>query len=286
MVALQTQEFKGAGVTLVADVAGPCDAQVILFLHGSGQARGSWRKAMLETVKRGYRAISLDLRGHGDSDWSPDGIYNSDLLIADIRKVIEQIGSPPVLVGTSAGALVSMVVAASPPPAVRAAVLIDITPKPQTEGIEEVRAFMGSAKEGFASLEAAADAVATYLPQRSRPKDTKGLERNLRFRNGRYYWHWDPEVLLQMTGTPAHVERSLAHMKQAATTLKVPVLYVRGGKSTVVSEEGAREFLELLPHAEYADIAGAHHMVAGDANDAFNEAIFDFVGRLDGIEAA
>ncbi|MEZ5737441.1 MAG: alpha/beta hydrolase [Novosphingobium sp.] len=276
---LERLDLRGSGIGMVADAAGPADAQPILFLHGSGQSRGSWRKALLEAAGRGYRAISLDLRGHGDTDWSPDGMYNVELLIADLRRVIEQIGSPPILVGTSAGATVGMIVAASPPPPVHAAVLIDISPTPQMEGIDEVRAFMGSAREGFASLEEAADAVAAYLPQRSRPKDTTGLQRNLRFRDGRYYWHWDPEVFFQMSGEPAHVEKSLALLKRAAKTLTVPILYVRGGKSNVVTEEGARAFLELVPHAEYANIAGAHHMVAGDANDAFNEAVFDFIGR-------
>lgn len=280
MEAPERVEFAGEGVTIVADVAGPRDAQPILFLHGSGQSRGSWYKALREAVRRGYRAISIDLRGHGESDWSPDRKYSADLLIADLRRVVDQIEGEPVLVGASAGALTSLVVAATPPPAVRAAVLIDIGIAPQLEGVAEVRGFMGSAREGFASLEEAADAVAAYLPQRSRPKDTRGLERNLRMRNGRYYWHWDPEVLEQMTGEPSHVEKSLAYMRQAAKTLSVPTLLVRGGKSNVVSEESANGLLELIPHAEYANIAGAHHMVAGDANDAFNAAVFDFIARL------
>ncbi|MCB2075194.1 MAG: alpha/beta hydrolase [Novosphingobium sp.] len=265
---------------MVADAAGPTDGQTVLFLHGSGQSRGSWRKALLEAARRGFRAIAPDLRGHGDSDWSPDGVYSLELLVADLRNVIRQAGGEPVLVGTSAGATMSMIVAASPPPPVRATVLIDISPTPQMEGIAEVRAFMGSAREGFASLEEAADAVAAYLPQRSRPNDTRGLERNLRFRDGRYYWHWDPEVFFQMSGAPTQIEKSLAALRQAAKTLTVPTLYVRGGKSNVVTEEGARAFLELVPHAQYANIAGAHHMVAGDANDAFNDAVSDFIGGL------
>jgi pimeloyl-ACP methyl ester carboxylesterase len=54
---------------------------------------------------------------------------------------------------------------------------------------------------------------------------------------------------------------------------------IRGGSSRVVSPAGAREFLKMVPHAKYADIAGAHHMVAGDANDAFNDAVFSFLER-------
>ena len=51
----------------------------------------------------------------------------------------------------------------------------------------------------------------------------------------------------------------------------------RGGMSEVLTPEGARDFLDLVPHAEFADIAGADHMVAGDRNDAFNDAVVDFL---------
>lgn len=281
MESLESLTFRGEGVTLAADAAGPADAPPILFLHGSGQARRSWRKAVIEAVRRGYRAISLDLRGHGDSEWSPDGVYSHELFFADIRNVVAQVGGSPVLVGTSTGGLMSMAVASEPESRVRAAVLIDISPTPSEEGVAGIRAFMGSARDGFASLEDAADAVAAYLPQRARPKSTEGLARNLRLRGGRYYWHWDPAFFFQMAGAPGHVDRAVGCMKRAAETLAVPTLLVRGGSSSVVSPEGAQAFLDLVPHAEYADIAGAHHMVAGDANDAFNEAVFAFLERLE-----
>ena len=50
----------------------------------------------------------------------------------------------------------------------------------------------------------------------------------------------------------------------------------------LLSEEGAKELLALVPHAEYADVAGAGHMVAGDRNDLFNDAIVDFLDRVRG----
>lgn len=271
--------FRGVGIDMIADAAGPPDGPPILFLHGSGQTRHSWRKAVLEAARRGYRAITLDLRGHGNTDWSPDHVYSADLFVADIRGVVEQIGGGPALVGASIGGLVSMVVAASPPPAIRAAVLVDIAPIVQAEGVAEVRDFMANIQQGFATIDEAADAVAAFMPHRPRPKDTAGLARNLRLRDGRYYWHWDPAFHAQMAGAPGHLERSAALMKKAAQTLVVPTLLVRGGSSAVVSEEGAKAFLALVPHAEHVDIAGARHMVAGDANDMFNDAVFTFLDR-------
>jgi hypothetical protein len=47
-----------------------------------------------------------------------------------------------------------------------------------------------------------------------------------------------------------------------------------------VKEAHAKEFLELVPHADYVDVSGARHMVAGDRNDHFSAAVLSFIGRL------
>jgi pimeloyl-ACP methyl ester carboxylesterase len=49
----------------------------------------------------------------------------------------------------------------------------------------------------------------------------------------------------------------------------------------MVSEQGVQDFLRLIPSAEFVDVRGAGHMVAGDDNDAFNAAVEDFLERLD-----
>jgi pimeloyl-ACP methyl ester carboxylesterase len=279
MTHVERLAIPGSGLQLAADAAGAVDAQTLLFLHGGGQTRQSWGGALREAARRGYRGVSLDLRGHGDSDWSPDGQYSLDRFTADVRKVIEHLGGKPVLVGASLGGLVGLLIAAEPPPFVRALVLVDITPRIEASGANEVSAFMGSAPNGFGSVEEAADAVSAYLPHRRRPKDTSGLKRNLRLRDGRYYWHWDP-AFMQMD---RNVESKFGvpnPLECAARAIKIPTLLIRGGSSRIVSEEGVREFREMVPHAEFVDVSGAHHMVAGDANDEFNEAVFTFVAKL------
>ncbi len=278
-VSAERVTLRGAGVNLAADVIGPEDAPAILFMHGSGQTRQSWRAALALAGARGYRGVSIDLRGHGDSDWSPDGNYSLDVFVADLRAVMEQIGPSPIIVGASLGGMVGMLVAVDPPPPVGALVLVDIIPKVRADGAREVTAFMRSADGGFASLDEAADAIAAYLPHRPRPKDTSGLHKNLRQReDGRYYWHWDPAFMSMAD----NVEKKLGQpspLDHVVGALKTPTLLIRGGRSRIVTEEDARAFLEAVPHAEYVDIDDAHHMVAGDANDAFNQATFDFIDR-------
>jgi pimeloyl-ACP methyl ester carboxylesterase len=277
-----TVTIPGVGVRLAADAVGPASARTLLFLHGSGQTRQSWGSAVAEAARRGYRALSLDLRGHGDSDWSPNGQYDLETFTADVRQAIEYIGGEPIVVGASLGGIIGLLIASTPPPTISALVLVDITPRVEKSGAMEVTDFMDSAPKGFASVEEAADAVAAYLPHRQRPKDTSGLKRNLRLRDGRYYWHWDP-AMLQM-GREARARLDAANptpnlLAHAARAIKIPTLLIRGSRSRIVSEEGVREFRQMVPHAEYADISNAHHMVAGDANDQFNDAVFTFIDK-------
>jgi pimeloyl-ACP methyl ester carboxylesterase len=58
------------------------------------------------------------------------------------------------------------------------------------------------------------------------------------------------------------------------------VLLVRGRDSELVGEAEAAAFMELVPHAEIADVSGARHMVAGDRNDVFGNAVAAFLARL------
>lgn len=270
-------EYQGVGVTIVADAAGPAAGTPVLFLHGGGQTRQSWGKAIGEAAKRGYRAISLDLRGHGESGWSPDGVYGMELFAGDVRAVIETLGAPPVLVGASLGGLAALIIAAYPPPTVAGLVLVDVATRIEERGTREIGSFMTSAPNGFASLEEAADAVSAYLPHRPRPKDVSGLKRNLRLReDGRYHWHWDPAFINRRLA-PGSARPDPTLFEDAARVIRAPTLLVRGGLSKVLSPEGVREFLALVPHAEFVDVAGADHMVAGDANDAFNDAVFAFL---------
>ncbi len=275
---MRRETFRGDGITLVADVGGDPGAPAILFMHGGGQTRHSWGRAAAHAAGRGFHSISLDLRGHGESDWAPDGAYGLDQYAADARAVIEQIGGKAAIVGASLGGLTGLILAGEAIADVAALVLVDVAPRIEDEGASQILDFMMAAPDGFASLDEAADAVSAYLPHRPRPANTAGLMKNLRLgQDGRYRWHWDPAMTLakrQADSSQLH-----ARLDQAARCLTIPSLLVRGGISRVVSQQSVDEFLALAPHAEYVNVEDADHMVAGDKNDAFNTAVFDFIER-------
>ena len=265
------------GLTLVADAWGRPGDPVVLLAHGGGQTRHAWGGTARALARRDWYAVSIDQRGHGESDWAPDGNYSLEAFADDLRAIAATFNSPPAVVGASLGGLATLIAEGKAGGGFAAVVLVDITPHIERGGFKRIVDFMEArAETGFASLEEAADYVAAYLPHRPRPRDLTGLEKNLRLHpDGRYRWHWDPQFLsTRSRREPEHRKERLA---AAASTLSVPTLLVRGAMSDLVSEEAARKFLALVPHAAYADVSEAGHMVAGDRNDAFTEAVLDFL---------
>lgn len=275
-----TLRIAGDGLTLAADAYGPAEGPPVLLFHGGGQTRHAWGGTARLLGELGWRALTIDLRGHGDSDWAPDGRYGLDGFAGDVRALALAQPTPPALIGASLGGLSSLVAIADAPDGAevaRALILVDVAPRLEPAGIEHIAEFMLGHLDGFADLDEVADAVAAFNPHRPRPSDLSGLRKNVRLReDGRWYWHWDPAFLSGGTDEPRSYTNE-ALLEAAARSLRLPTLLVRGRQSDVLSEEGARHLLGLVPHARYVDVGGAGHMVAGDRNDAFNDAVVAFL---------
>ena len=255
------------------DPTGP----LILLQHGGGQTRHAWKGAGEQLGAAGYHAIALDARGHGDSDWDPAGDYSQDAMVHDLVVLLDLLGGKrPVLVGASMGGGVSLVAIGEDHVDATGLVLVDIAPRVEPEGVAKIRDFMSQAPDGFADLDEVADAIASYQPHRPRPRSLDGLAKNVRLGDdGRYHWHWDPRFRAGRSDMKARYHRQVT----CAEALTLPALLVRGGLSDVLSEEGAQSFLRMCPHAEYVSVANAAHMVAGDRNDIFVDAVVDFLSR-------
>lgn len=269
----------GSGLSVAADVGGDPAGSPVLLLHGGGQTRHSWKKTFDALVAAGHYVVSPDARGHGDSDWDPNGDYSLDALVADLLALLAQIPPRPVLIGASMGGLTALAaVGEAEQSFARALALVDIAPTMNAEGIEQITAFMRSNEQGFTSLDDAVDAVAKFNPHRPRPSDASGLARNLRERDGRLYWHWDPRLI-----SPNQHDREALQSRliAAARRLRVPTLLIRGELSNVVGQREVEHFRALVPDAEFIDVADASHMVAGDRNDAFSQSVLDFITRVE-----
>jgi pimeloyl-ACP methyl ester carboxylesterase len=193
--------FSSGDVMIAADRRGDPSDPPVFFLHGGGQTRHSWGAAAEVLAAQGWCTYTLDSRGHGESDWSLDARYALRDFAGDLLNVADAVGGDPVVVGASLGGLTSLLALGRERPGLgRGLVLVDIVPEMERTGTDRIKDFMASHVEtGFASLEEAADAVAAYNPRPDRGGvDPASLRKNLRERDGRWYWHWDPQFMVQM----------------------------------------------------------------------------------------
>ena len=268
------------GMRIAAD-DWPGDGPAVVLAHGGGQTRHSWGGTAAVLSSHGHRVLSMDLRGHGDSAWDPNGDYSMSAYRDDALAIAEWIGEPVAWVGASLGGMTGLHAVDAAPDRFSALILVDITPRPAAAGVSRILEFMAKdALDGFATLDDAADAIAAYQPHRPRPTDLSGLAKNLRLRDdGRWRWHWDPAFLDTRTdGTSEHARHAHhGELEAIARRLTLPMLLVRGKLSDLVTDAEAAEFRQMVPHAEYVDVAGAAHMIAGDKNDVFTDAVVQFL---------
>jgi len=188
-----------------------------------------------------------------------------------------------VLVAASMGGLFGLLAESRWPGLFSAMVLVDITPRWDTAGVERILAFMTTHPDGFASLAQASDVISAYLPHRPR-KSEQSLRALLREDgHGRWRWHWDPRLVAELARDSEQHQDALA---EAARQVKCPLLLVSGGRSDLVTPQTVAEFLALAPHARHVQLPQATHMVAGDDNDAFTATVLDYLDVLPAVDAA
>ena len=104
------RKFRGfGGVTLSGAAIGDPDAPLVLLLHGGGQTSAGWGGVAAALEQAGRQVLSLDLRGHGASEWPADARYDFDAYVADLRAVLAELPSRPVIVGASLGGWIATV---------------------------------------------------------------------------------------------------------------------------------------------------------------------------------
>ena len=266
------------GLNLAVEQFGDPTHAPLVFAHGFGQSRLAWTSAADRLARDGFHCLALDGRGHGDSAWQDADAYELERFVDDAHDLVAPLPRKPVWIGASMGGLVGMMAEAARPGLFEALVLVDVTPRWESAGVNRILDFMRAHPEGFASVEEASAAVASYLPHRAQRNDPGRLQKMLvPMANGRLRWHWDPRLLDTVADGG---ERYIAGLTQAASALRLPVLLISGGRSDVVSDHTIDEFRKLVPHAEHERIADATHMVVGDANDRFVDTIARYLRRL------
>lgn len=269
-----------SGLRIAYDTSGPVGGEPVILIHGGGQTRHAWRGTKARLAELGYHVMSLDQRGHGESDWAGRSGYCWENYAEDIRHMIRvhRVERPVCLVGASLGGISSLLAAAMEAGAGRASVsgivLVDVTFKIRPEGAGRIRSFMTANPEGFESLEEAAEAIAAYRSGHRPRTDLSGLKKNLRLHRGRYYWHWDPNMFPEAGVTDSH---QMILTRYPVNNVTCPVLLIKGSASDIVDDDGVADLKSRLPALQYEVVDRAGHMVVADENDAFHATIEKFL---------
>ncbi|MGV8961653.1 MAG: alpha/beta fold hydrolase [Stenotrophomonas sp.] len=277
-------DLKGAQGTRLAASKSAGARTPVLFAHGFGQTRGAWSASAAAIGAAGHATLSYDARGHGGSDWNAAVLpYDGEQFTDDLIVVAGELAQPPVLVAASMGGLFGLMAESRWPGLFSAMVLVDITPRWETRGVERILAFMSAHPHGFESLAAAADTIAAYMPHRPR-KSEESLRALLRPTvDGRWTWHWDPRLVDELARDSEHHQHAII---EAARRIECPLMLVSGGRSDLVTPQTVSEFLSLVPHAHHVHLPEATHMVAGDDNNAFTAAVLNYLDALPAAASA
>jgi pimeloyl-ACP methyl ester carboxylesterase len=265
------------GLTLVGETWGEPDQPTVVFLHGIGQSRHAWRAAARAVVAAGLAARTYDARGHGESDWAPDGDYGRSKLALDLEAVVADLTRPPVLVGFSLGGDTCLMHAAAAQDGVAGVVLVDVAPHVEPGGVDQVQEFLNASLPGFAEPADAAVAVAR-LNGDEPPADLAAagaaMQRHLRLdpTTDRWHWKWDPA---HFESEPP-LEQREAELNDAARRVSAPIMLVRGALSAMLSDRSVARLLAVRPDVRYVNVADAGHASSGGTNARFTDAILDF----------
>lgn len=234
-------EYRGfAGVRLEAEVIGAENDPAVLLLHGAGQTRAVWGGLAQSLEQAGRRVISLDLRGHGGSEWPEDARYDFEALVEDLRAVLSQMGTRPVVVASTLGGWIASA-ALERDAAVLASGLVLVDSPVQVDPVLAQRV-------GDRLREAA-----TLAPGQAQ---------------------WDIR-LFDALDTSAMADR----LDGVAAKIALPTLYVRGAISELVTKEDAAAFVALLPDGELVEVENSALVVTDDRADALGGYLIDFLER-------
>jgi pimeloyl-ACP methyl ester carboxylesterase len=243
----------------------------LIMLHGIGRDAHSFDH-IAPRFARDYHVIAMDLRGHGDSAWHPDGAYLVEDLVKDLEGLVEQRSFRGlVLLGNSTGGRVVQMYAGLHPDRVRALIVEDVGPeRPQdiaagfARRVEQESNGWGSEAELIAFLKAQSPTVADDLIRAHARSATKVRE------DGRRVWKRDPNLVKGFVPT---------ELWQAVRQIKSPTLYVLGGKSTIVSVATQQQLRTTIPGCEIVVMPGLGHYPHLEAPADYVDLITAFLSR-------
>ncbi len=235
----------------------------LVCLPGLARSADDFWKVAEDAQKAGRRVIAVDYRGRGRSDWDKDWRhYDFDVEEDDLFCVLEDAGiSEAVVFGTSRGGLHAMRIAKSHPALIRAAILNDIGPKIEKEGLLRIKTYVGK----LPPLQRLSDAIAlmrmTAAPQFSgvTAQEWEIYARQTFCENdGRIELRYDPELNHTLDVVTPDSDFG-EYWDSFAALAKAPILAIRGANSDILSVATLDEMARRAPQLEQFSVPGQGH---------------------------
>ena len=270
----QDREVQANGLRLHYLDWGGDGLPLLLCIHGYAQNAHTWDFTALALRDR-YRVLALDLRGHGDSQWAPDGDYTQPGYLADLEPFIDAVAAGPlVVVGLSLGGSLAYSYAARRPDRVRTLVVVDTGPETTGPGRGRIRRFVRQ-PDVLDSFEAFVARTRRYNSRRPEWQVRGSLRHNLRrLPDGRWTWKYDPVLRSRRRPGP---QQDPAARWALWSQVRCPTLLVRGASSDLLDAGVAQRMADSLPNVRLVEVPNAGHLVPGDNPVGFEQVLTAFL---------
>jgi esterase len=223
----------------------------LILLHGIGRVAHSFDH-IAPHFRDSYHVIAMDLRGHGDSSWSPEGAYLVEDYVKDLEAFIGQSHwSNVTLLGNSTGGRVVQVYAGMHPERMARLVVEDVGPQRTNEIASAFARRVAEEDKGWAAED---ELVASLM--RTGGSISEDLQRNYAHfgskvrEDGRLVWKRDPNLVKGFV--PTDLWRFVSH-------IRCPTLYILGGASKIVPPETQQQLKDTLPDCQIVILPGLGH---------------------------
>ena len=244
----------------------------LIMLHGIGRVAHTFDHIAPHFASK-YHVMAIDMRGHGDSGWDPMGAYLVEDYVKDIEGLADQLRLRNIVIwGNSTGGRVAQVFAGLHPDVVAAVISEDVGPERPSQLADNVaRQLKQEDATGWATEEELLIQLKSSYPRTSeeilRSYSHYGTKKRA---DGRVIWKRDPAIANGFVPT---------ELWRFVRQIKPPIIYIVGGRSTVVPAATQEELKKALPQAEIAIIPGAGHYPSEESPAEFLAVVDKFLSR-------
>jgi esterase len=199
-----------------------------------------------------HHVIAVDMRGHGDSAWDPQGSYVVEDYVKDVAALIAQLKLRKIVLwGNSTGGRVAQMIAGQSPELVTAVIVEDVGPERPREVSNRRADRMANEADGWATSDDMLVQVKKENPRTPEPALKELVRYGSKPRaDGRIVWKRDPAILNGFVPT---------ELWATVRKIKAPVIYILGGASNIVPAQTQMDIRCELPQAEIVMMPGLGH---------------------------